>query len=75
MLFVTATTKMDKDKEFALLLGRAFLREVDQGNRESAVAFGRAFLLAMGMRGPEPEKVFAPSRSRHYDEHLALVVN
>jgi hypothetical protein len=66
---------MDKDKEFALLLGRAFLREVDEGHTESAVAFGRAFLLAMGMRGPETEIVHTPHRSKAYGEHLAMVVN
>jgi len=66
---------MDKDTEFALLLGRAFLREVDQGHKESAVAFGRAFLLAMGMRGPEEDIVHVPTRSRQHGEHLAMVVN
>ena len=41
------------DREFALLVGKAFLRELEGGNTESAIAFGRAFLLALGMKGPE----------------------
>ena len=44
---------MEKNKEFAVLVGRAFLREVEAGNKESALAFGRAFLLSLGMKGPE----------------------
>ena len=72
---MSATEQMDKDKEFALLVGKAFLREIDQGHRDSAVAFGRAFLLAMGMKGPNPEKNRVPSRSRQHSEQLAMVVN
>lgn len=44
---------MKKNREFALLVGRAFLHELEVGHRESAIAFGRAFLLSMGMRGPD----------------------
>jgi len=44
---------MDKNRDFALLVGRAFLHELEAGHRESAVAFGRAFLLSLGMRGPD----------------------
>jgi len=66
---------MKRDKEFALLVGRAFLRELNQGNTESAVAFGRAFLLAMGMKGPEPAESRFPSRGRQHDEHMAMVAN
>ena len=47
---------MAADKEFALIVGKAFLRELNSGNTESAVAFGRAFLLALGKRGPEPSE-------------------
>ncbi len=43
---------MTGDKDFALLVGKAFLREVEQGHTQSATAFGRAFLLALGMKGP-----------------------
>ncbi len=44
---------MTGDKDFALLVGRAFLREVERGDKQSATAFGRAFLLSIGARGPE----------------------
>ncbi len=46
---------MSEDKEFAVLVGKAFLHEINEGHTESAVAFGRAFLLSLGMKGPEPE--------------------
>lgn len=65
---------MTKNKEFAMLLGRAFLRELDQGHTESAVAFGRAFLLAMGKKGPDAERG-SPHHGRQSHEHLVLVVN
>lgn len=45
---------MSGDKEFAVLVGKAFLHEISEGRTESAIAFGRAFLLSLGMRGPEP---------------------
>lgn len=44
---------MSGDKEFAVLVGKAFLHEINAGRTESAIAFGRAFLLSLGMRGPE----------------------
>ena len=44
---------MKADNEFALLVGKAFLHELDAGHTESAVAFGRAFLIAIGCKGPE----------------------
>jgi len=63
---------MEKNKEFAVLVGRAFLREVEAGHTESAVAFGRAFLLSLGMRGPaESEKT--PYANGPHDEHLVSV--
>ena len=46
---------MSGDKEFAVLVGKAFLREINEGRKDSAVAFGRAFLLSLGMKGPESE--------------------
>jgi hypothetical protein len=52
-------------RDFALLVGRAFLHEIEVGHRDSAVAFGRAFLLALGMRGPEE------TAKNHYDGHKA----
>ncbi len=47
---------MTVDKDFALLIGKAFLREVERGNTQSATAFGRAFLLSLGMKGPADHK-------------------
>jgi len=44
---------MANDKDFAVLVGRAFLKEIQVGHRDNAIAFGRAFLLSLGMRGPE----------------------
>jgi len=59
---------MTGDKEFALLVGRAFLREVERGNKESAVAFGRAFLLSIGAKGPT-ENVKSPmAKGNGYDD-------
>ena len=39
---------VEADREFALLVGKAFLREIQGGNTDSAIAFGRAFLIALG---------------------------
>ncbi len=47
---------MTDDKHFAILVGKAFLREVERGDTQSATAFGRAFLLALGMKGPVEQK-------------------
>jgi hypothetical protein len=47
---------MQANKDFAVLVGKAFLQEIEAGHTESAIAFGRAFLLALGMKGPEPSK-------------------
>ncbi len=47
---------MTSDRDFAILVGKAFLREVDRGDRQSATAFGRAFLLSLGKKGPADHK-------------------
>jgi len=65
---------MEKNKEFAVLVGKAFLREVQSGDKESAVAFGRAFLLSLGMKGPDEIEKSTLSNGPH-DEHLASVSN
>jgi hypothetical protein len=65
---------MEKNNEFAVLVGRAFLREVEAGNTESAIAFGRAFLLSLGMKGPD-ESEKTPCEHGHHGEHLASVSN
>ena len=49
-----------KDTVFATLVGRAFLHELDMGHRDSAIAFGRAFLLALGMEGLESDTAGKP---------------
>jgi len=65
---------MEKNKEFAVLVGKAFLREVQSGDKESAVAFGRAFLLSLGMKGPD--EIEKSTLSNGPDgEHLASVSN
>jgi len=63
---------MEKNKEFAVLVGRAFLREIEAGHTESAVAFGRAFLLSLGMKGPD-ESEKTPYANGSSGEHLASV--
>ena len=66
---------MDKNKEFAVLVGRAFLHEVEEGHREAAVAFGRAFLLSLGMKGPDLDEPSPFSNGRPFGEHLAAAEN
>lgn len=63
---------METNREFAVLVGRAFLREVQAGDMESAIAFGRAFLLSLGMKGPEEIEKTAYNDG-HDSEHLASV--
>ena len=63
---------MERNKEFAVLVGRAFLREVEAGHKESAVAFGRAFLLSLGMRGPDENESPHISHGKDFGEHLVL---
>ena len=67
--------KMTNDKVFAVLVGRAFLKEVEAGHRDSAIAFGRAFLLSLGMRGPEEPTDSRISHGKAHAHHLALVEN
>jgi hypothetical protein len=66
---------MEKNKEFAVLVGRAFLQEIEAGHKESAVAFGRAFLLSLGMKGPEENETSSFAKGKHFEEHLVLVQN
>ncbi len=66
---------MEKNKEFAVLVGKAFLREVEAGNKESAVAFGRAFLLSLGMKGPEESDKTTYENGRQHGEHWATATN
>jgi|GEM_PF-1620852 len=66
---------MKKDKEFAVLVGKAFLRELEAGETDKAIAFGRAFLLSLGMAGPEAIEEDSMARNGHCSENLALVPN
>jgi len=66
---------MEKNKEFAVLVGRAFLREIEAGHRDSAVAFGRAFLLSLGMKGPESTERSPFARIGPSSQHMALAEN
>jgi len=66
---------MTGDKDFALLVGRAFLREVERGDTQSAIAFGRAFLLSLGMKGPRDEARGAFPRGRSCHDDLVVVEN
>jgi hypothetical protein len=59
------------DREFALLVGKAFLMEIQGGNTDSAIAFGRAFLLALGKRGPEALENEAELNGRGHSEGYA----
>jgi hypothetical protein len=64
---------MDEDRRFAVLVGRAFLHELEIGHTESAVAFGRAFLLSLGKKGPEGKEFSPLGHGRQYGEQLAVV--
>ena len=63
---------MEKNKEFAVLVGRAFLQEIEAGHKDAAVAFGRAFLLSLGMKGPESMEKSPFSNSKPFGEQMAL---
>ena len=63
---------MEMNKEFAVLVGKAFLQQLDEGHTEAAVAFGRAFLLALGIKGPEDSDRSPFAHGRTYGEHLVL---
>jgi hypothetical protein len=64
---------MEPNKDFALLVGRAFLRELGNGHRTEAIAFGRALLLALGRRGPEERESVA--HHRLHGDSLVLAEN
>jgi hypothetical protein len=65
---------MEANKDFALLVGRAFLRELENGHRSEAIAFGRALLLALGRKGPEEEREPVAHHRVHGDS-LVLAEN
>jgi hypothetical protein len=67
--------KTKENKEFAVLVGKAFLHEAEAGHRDAAIAFGRAFLLALGMKGPEQKQNRLSAVGKPRGEHLALAEN
>jgi hypothetical protein len=63
---------MSENKEFAVLVGKAFLHEIEASHKEAAIAFGRAFLLALGMKGPEQTLNMLSALRGPSREHLVL---
>lgn len=63
---------MRKDTRFALLVGKAFLQEIQAGHRDTAIAFGRAFLLALGKQGPVVRDDFHAIHGRDHSQALAM---
>lgn len=63
---------MSENKEFAVLVGKAFLHEIEASHKEEAIAFGRAFLLALGMKGPEQTRNSLSAMGRPCRAHLVL---
>lgn len=63
---------MSENKEFAVLVGKAFLHEIEASHKEAAIAFGRAFLLALGMKGPEQTRSRLSAMGRPCRAHLVL---
>lgn len=63
---------MKKDKRFALLLGKAFLQETQDGHKDTAIAFGRAFLLALGYEGPSNTEEFPALNGKEHAPAMAL---
>jgi hypothetical protein len=63
---------MSENKVFAVLVGKAFLHEIEANHKEAAIAFGRAFLLALGMKGPEQTQNRLSAMGRPSREHFVL---
>jgi hypothetical protein len=66
---------MRKDKRFALLVGKAFLQELEAGHTDSAIAFGRAFLLSLGYKGVSGEDTYPALNGKDRGEATATVAN
>ncbi len=63
---------MRKDTRFALLVGKAFLQEIEVGHRDTAIAFGRAFLLALGKQGPNADDEFSAIHGKDHSHAMAM---
>ncbi len=66
---------MKKDTRFALLVGKAFLMELEEGHKDTAIAFGRAFLLALGRQGPAADEGFDALNGRNHSHAVAMAHN
>lgn len=66
---------MNGDNDFALLVGKAFLHELNSGHTESAVAFGRAFLIAIGCKGLDPADGDNHASGANGHREMAMVSN
>lgn len=66
---------MIKDKDFAMLVGKAFLREIEAGHVDRAIAFGRAFLLSLGMAGPDAGEDSSLPKGESFSEDLVVIPN
>jgi len=63
------------NRDFALLVGRAFLHEIEAGHRDAALAFGRAFLIALGKKGPDEEVKTEIPHHKVHELHQVAVEN
>jgi len=68
-LKIIAMSEPPQNMDFVILVGRAFLRELEAGRRDTAIAFGRAFLLTLGMRGPEETSRSHLGHGKPLNEH------
>ncbi|MDH3365253.1 MAG: hypothetical protein OEM29_04545 [Thermoplasmata archaeon] len=64
---------MAENREFALLVGKAFLRELQAANTDGAIAFGRAFLIALGNKGPESVESDATVNGKERSHEFAQI--
>lgn len=66
---------MKKDQRFALLVGKAFLAEIEAGRRDAAIAFGRAFLLSLGRQGPRADEDYPALHGKNHSHAMAMAHN
>ncbi len=63
------------NEDFALLCGRAFLYELDEGRIDSAIAFGRAFLISLGAKDVGTGDDAGLANGKQHGEHLIPAEN
>lgn len=66
---ILTMSELTQNKDFAILVGKAFLRELEAGRKDAAIAFGRAFLLTLGMKGLEERSKNTVGQGKPLDEH------